>query len=671
MQTASKLQHSIALTLALGSALLLNTGAAFSQDRLRVAISDDPADIIERRHDDNNPPPPARPNPNQATPTTISRQSLVSVVETLGELEVAVAREGNKAAVAVNNLVGNGPFAQPTVFWLKPDGTFAQSALDGPLQNLRDPTLARGGNDRFYYAALDGSNVNVGVSSDGGQSFTLVGPNANACVNKGVVSTVPPCPPVAQCFPNSGAKSCSSDQPHIAADPRGSGPANEDQIYIVWRETDVRPDNSSVETQMIQCSADGGATWKKPVAVGQEIFARISVDGTDGSVYVVFADTRTGHGTIFLQKFTPCSQGLARTFSDTPGRPVAAFLNLPCPLPGIDRCNNGNILASQTVASDGPNVFVTYADNTGQDTDAIRVAISRDGGATFPAANLQTMSPNFSGRRYMPWSCASGGQLFVGWFDRTMANDVAPDLTTYHLRTVYMPHLVNGTPPPTLSNELDLSGGVEDRQCSVWPRSPRSSADSTSCKPTPPLAGVCTPAGVTGCSRQRQCPAPTVCADGFCVQPGRLDAAGNAPRCNFVNNTCRPGETCSTGSGGPKFGDYNGFACAGNQAFVAWPSSIPPGGAKNPIGSAANPRLAVYFATVEAAPPTSVPVPNIPSPPPPSGSNTGGTCVVDHDCHGVNQHCLNGICKPRGPQCVTQSQCPSGTACVQGACLPI
>ena len=644
-----------------------------ASDRLHVAIDDNRSDIIERRHDDSDQPG-VQTNPNQGTPPSISRHAVVSVAETLGELEVAASREGKKAVVAVNNLVGHAPFSQNTIFYLTAAGTFAPSNLDSAIQNIRDPTVTRGGNNRFYYAALVGSNVNVGVSDNGGQDFSLVGPNAHKC-KKGAVSTTPPCPPVAQCFPNKKAKSCKSDQPHIAADPRGSGPADKDQLYIVWRETDsfggLRGD---VETQMIQCSADGGTNWKKPVAVGRGMFARVFVDGTNGSVYVVFADQRTGTGKIFLQKFSTCSDGLVPSYSESPGRFVTQFNNVPCPIPGLDRCNDGNILASPTVTADGPNVFVTYADNTGPDNEAIRVAVSEDGGATFPSSKRQTMSPqNGSGRRFMPWSCASGGQVFVGWFDRSTATASMPDLTTYHLRSLYMPHLVNGSPPPQLSNDLDLSGGVEDRQCSMWPRSPRNSADSTSCNPSnPPSAGVCAPASPKHCGRQKNCSGTAICADGFCLQPGQLTLLGHAARCNFSSNNCGDRLSCATGRGGPKYGDYNGFACAGNHAFIAWPSTIPPAGAQHPIGSAADPRLTVYFATVDAAPPTPGAVPTNPPPsPPPTDSSAGGICNLDSDCHGVNEHCLNGICKPRGPQCTTNAQCPSGTACVNHNCSPI
>ena len=35
---------------------------------------------------------------------------------------------------------------------------------------------------------------------------------------------------------------------------------------------------------------------------------------------------------------------------------------------------------------------------------------------------------------------------------------------------------------------------------------------------------------------------------------------------------------CQTGGGSPKYGDYNGIACAGNAVVAAWTSATPPSG---------------------------------------------------------------------------------------------
>jgi hypothetical protein len=548
--------------------------------------------------------------------TEITRRSITRVSQTQGELEVAVSDNGQNIVVAVNNLVGNPPFTQKTVFFSNDGGqTFQPSSLphlvssQPTLVNRRDPTVARGGLNKFYYAALGGSNILLGSSTDSGATFNFVS-------NDG-----------AKCQEDSGASKCTSDQPHIAADPRAG---NENTLYVVWRETDNFPDGRNIETAMIQCSLNGGATWQTPQSIGKGILVRMTV-GADGIPYAIFADRRTGNGSIFIQRFTPCDANLANSLKaafllDVNSRPlkVVDFVNVPCPVPGLDRCNDGNILSSPTLAVDAANpqnIYVVYANRTANGNENIMVAAdSNRGNGGFPASLRQQISvpTNVPARRFLPWACGGKGEIFAGWYDRRSANAANNDNTEYFVRSLQMQTQFTNEQTFSLrtSNEISLSGGVPDSQCaSGWPHSPRNSGDSENCSVQPQFAGVCHAGGSGTCSLGEACPVGTRCSDGaciptcsvnncgsnatcrsgFCIPNTRLDTSRNAPRCDFSNPNCAAGETCVVGRGLPKYGDYNGFACADSKAFVAWASATVPGGLSLP-----NTGLNVFLATVEA-----------------------------------------------------------------------
>lgn len=513
-------------------------------------------------------------------------ESVSRVSGTFGEIETAVSADGTNVVVAVNNILGNPPFGGDTVFHSANLGNFQPSRLAPELRNRRDPTVVRSGSGAFYYAALSGGNANhgavLGQSVDGGQSFSFVNDIAARCIAD-----------------NPGATTCNSDQPHMAADPRPNSGSASDQLYMVWRDTDQNGAGAAAgpELQMIQCSPDGGATWSVPQVVGVGILSRVAA-GSDGRVYVVWTDGRNGNDRqIFIQRFSACRDGFVRAFGSAgglapPRSKVVSFDNVVCPVPGLDRCNDGNILSSPTVsvdARDPDRVFVTYAHRVGDDNEEIRTIVSLDGGATFPVGPIR-ISSAVPSRKFMPWSCGGDGRIFVGWYDRRAASAHANDRTQYFARALALnPAGPTAALQPRLSTEVDLTSGTPDPQCaSGFPHAPRNSADSEQCPAPVPAAGVCAPIGVAcdttpgtagcACSRPGQCGAGLTCSAGRCIDNRRL-VGGSAPRCVFSQPSCQASETCQIGRGAPKYGDYNGLACTGASTFMAWASGTPPAGA--------------------------------------------------------------------------------------------
>ena len=155
----------------------------------------------------------------------------------------------------------------------------------------------------------------------------------------------------------------------------------------------------------IVCSNDGGQNWTAAAFFAGD-FPRITV-GQDGFVYVVF---RNGNN-VNLHRFNSCTAGLA----PQAGFPVTVATVGPnfvqCPMPGLDRCNNGNILTSPMVAVDDSNanhIFVAYAQNTAANNENVIVQDSTDGGLTWPAARAVTVNGAVNARRFMATARLSG-----------------------------------------------------------------------------------------------------------------------------------------------------------------------------------------------------------------------------------------------------------------------
>ncbi|MBZ5536412.1 MAG: choice-of-anchor D domain-containing protein [Acidobacteriia bacterium] len=431
-----------------------------------------------------------------------------------GELEIAASPNGRNIVVARQRL-----------FRTSNDGgqTFAFNGAAGFGDG--DPSLAWGQSGNFYLAGINtgctATTTCTGMdrSTNSGQTFPFL-TNALSC-------------------PNTGVNSCFPDQEHIAADRVNAAPGGGDQVYSVWRNF-----NSTGQDPSIICSQDSGANWTAPLDVEIGAFVpRVGV-GQDGFVYVIY---RQG-GNIRLHKFSSCGAGLAPQL----GFPVTvtAVSDVTCPVAGLDRCNDGNVLSSHTVAVDDTNtnhVYVAYANNTAAGNENILVRDSLDGGRTWLAGRVVTINTAAAGRRFMPWVASTGGEAFVSWYDRRAATPAANDLTEFFGGRARLDALGNLVAGP----EFKISKVLDPQCASGWGSAPRSAGDSESCSVQPQLAGVCCD------NTQPNCP-------------------GSHTRCDFSSTVCPAGETCNTGGGSPKYGDYNGSACAAGRFFTSFASAKSP-----------------------------------------------------------------------------------------------
>jgi hypothetical protein len=537
------------------------------------------------------------PNPSALTPSaeirgegqgsgelaSSSDQQAVAVGLEQGELEIAASRDGKTIVIVANSgyavSYDGGPFSATS--WTSTAGPF-------PFKHKGDPSITVGLSKAFYYAYIGlpegevaaknaiGCSTGIGKSVDDGKTFHFLN-HAVLC-------------------PKTGVGKCLPDQAHIAADQKIAGPNGADQLYSVYRTCNgLRAERSCEETSTwcrgkpsIVCSKDGGETWTRPFLIensGSADFPRITV-APDGFVYVIY---RNGN-LLKLAKYGSCASGLVME----PGFPLIIPVNntrlcaddegldrCHCPIAGIDRCNNGNLLSSPTVAVDDTNSSRIYAAFTVNSIDPITsarnddvvVKASTDGGLTWPhEATINAIGTGRLGaRRFMPWLCSVNGRAYVTWYDRGF-NEPFNDnsLTNYYLGM--------GTfagEKLTAGRVRNLSG-KSDPHCGYWPTAPRSKDDAEACQIQPQMAGWC------GTDDGKQ-------------------PSGDSPRCDFG---CGPGacrsckfrtDICRAGDGVPKYGDYNGNACAAGRVFAAWASRTPPAG---PSLDAEDHKIRIYSITV-------------------------------------------------------------------------
>lgn len=436
----------------------------------------------------------------------------VAVQPGFGELEIAASPDANKVVTAAN---GGLSFStdRGAHFTRGSTGVFG----------LNDPTLARAQSGNFYLGAIafpngTASQLNVtgctnavSRSTTGGATFGLQGYSAQ-CPLTGAV-----------CFP---------DQPHIAADAVNAAAGGNDQLYAVWRNfTPASPVatcggiGGGFVTASIACSQNNGVTWTATAAIpGAGDLPRVAV-GRDGAVYVV---SLSGNS-VLLNRFTSCASGLTAEA----GFPfTVATLNGPvsCPVPGLDRCNDGNTLSSPTVATDpaDPNhLFVTFAEFITVNAEEIVAVESTDRGLSvkFPGKLIVSATP--LARRFLPWSCATHGRAWVGWYDRRAASKANNDLTDYFVTSTRSTILMNLSNIPTLNvpragHAACVARTIQNRAAcnrssrgSVsGPAAEEAESDATSVVPTQRHARLARPANEAAAARSTATtmglPAPTI-----------------------------------------------------------------------------------------------------------------------------------------------------------------
>jgi hypothetical protein len=395
-----------------------------------------------------------------------------------GEIEIAASLDGK-------NVVTNA--ACSSMFSTDGGSSWTVSQFTGLPAGAWDGdcVVTWGQSGNFYRGLLGNTMVGIytSASPDNGANFTYT----TLAVNR-------------------TAANINVDQPHLAADRWNKSASNKDRVYVTWHE-------GAAFDPRVACSKNGGATWGSPVtANGANVsFPRVSV-GPDGAVYVVSRNLSN----VVIDKYTDCDAGL----SEMAGWPVSFAINdVVCPVAGLDRCNDGNTLSSPTLAVDdldAKHVFLAWAQNTGANNEDIVIADSTDGGQSF-GTPVTVSNTAVTGRRFLPWISAWGGNAYVAWYGRDITS-TKNDLTRYFYAGAGGTYgSLHVTTP-----ETDISGS-DDPQCAkYWPCGARSLQDAT----------VCT------------------------IQP----------------------QGAAQGNGCPKYGDYNGSAAGGGRFFTIWASATAPAG---------------------------------------------------------------------------------------------
>ncbi len=469
-----------------------------------------------------------------------------------GELQIAASDTFNAIVYGTQN----GPFVSTDGGQTVKAATFntVAAAPAAAFISKGDPTVGVGAPDGsfhqdIYYAQLVQAapaaagainpTIAIGLyrSTDNGQIFNSAGFPVN-CSTKGSGCVVP-------------------DQEHMAVDRVNravAGGVQSDQLYLAWRNFTSATNNS--HSIGVACSRDGGKTWTTDlvtiISTGADL-PRVAV-GPDGTFLVAYAQYATATTyNLQVQRWSSCANGFKADPKPVNVKTVTEVTDMP----GLDRAPIGNY---QPAFDDGDGtaqtIFLVYANEVSAGNVDIHVAESKDGGAKWERDSI--VNTVGTGRRWFPYICSTAGKKFVSWYDRRNSTAASPDLTAYFRSSVFD----NGSATAVgIGTEVNVSG-VDDPQCSSgFPVPVRSAIEESGCTNLP--VGVVIPAGT--------CQA--ACA------PGAAPPCGSGQPCDFRAPACPAvpaPETCTPGSGQPKYGDYNGAACAGGTHFVAWASSTPP-----------------------------------------------------------------------------------------------
>lgn len=558
----------------------------------------------------NTPPGPAPVAPGITAPGVFGNSAF-------GELELAASDTANVVVYGSQN----GPFFSTDGGQTVKTSTYNTVAAPpaAAFVSLGDPTVTVGSpnasfKQTIYFAQLEqaapppapGNNPTTAVglyqSTDDGLTFNSAGFPVN-CSNAAAGCVVP-------------------DQEHLIADRVNravTAAGSFDQLYLAWRNFTSATTNA--HTVGVACSQDGGANWTTDlttvVATGVD-FPKISV-GPDGSFLVAYSISSGATYSLQVQKWSSCASG----FQPSPKAATVKSVTEVTDMPGLDRTPFGNY-APAFDDSDGSaqTIFVVYANEASAGNDDIHVAESRDGGTTWARDSI--VSTVGTGRKFFPWICSTVGKKFVTWYDRRGGTTAAPDLTAYFRSSVFDNASASSV---GIGPEINVSG-VNDAQCAPgFSNGVRGAIEETGC---PSLPAGFIQGGTCQCAPGNT--PPPACGGG-----AACDFRAAAP-CANPRDTCQP----APGAGVPKYGDYNGAACALGTLYTAWASATPPkGGAICIVAGLPSPSAAKCC----------------------SGFLSGGTCAPTAAACTAN----GGACGPGLNAC-----CSSGLngQCQAGVCLP-
>jgi len=444
-----------------------------------------------------------------------------------------------------------------------------------------DSSVAIGQSGNFYHAALFGGSCPANNNCVEIAALTVTNNAGTAVQTVGTLNNAVVCPNTAV----GGVPACFVDQEHIAADRVKAAANNLDNVYVAVRVSAGNGFGPGASLANVACSPDSGAHWSPLFPLeGNSDYPRVTV-GSDGFFYVVFSNNGAGSGNIRIDKFNSCPALNTTTAPPTvPAMTRATVTTTVTPFTtfggcqqangfgGLDRCNNGNILSSPTIAVDDtkPNhVYVAWAQSNMTGTsENIEVIDSLQGGTDWPNTGRPPVTVNsaVTGKRFMPWVCATGGKAFVTWYDRRAATAANNDLTDYRAASAGL----DATNTLVPSNDDFQISTASDPECAQWPFTPRSRYDVLNCKPVVPGIGAGT---LVGTCKLNPVPNPDTSSNRACnySQPD--------PTACPITPAITQQEVCqSIGGGGPKYGDYAGNACGLGRLQTVFASGVTPSG---------------------------------------------------------------------------------------------